>query len=158
MPSDQISASFQSPTRIESEIRNQPQMISEELPALPTNRTEEVGDMADSTNVDEFFPGYVFEDEVKLERKQFLKDTLERLLNQDLPLTDKMLEFEKSVVKKYTKNGALTVFKNSDEIRRQQERHLIKKRMKDIDESIEQYREVISAIENELVETRVSDF
>jgi hypothetical protein len=73
----------------------------------------------------------------------------------ELPLTDKMKQYEIGVVKKYVKSGALTAFKSHAEIKSQQDRKKVKNQMSELEEKVDQHRQNIKSLENEIFETRV---
>jgi uncharacterized coiled-coil DUF342 family protein len=110
--------------------------------------------ITDQLSNENFFPGYIFDDEVSRERSIFLKQTLENMVK-ELPLTDKMKHYEIGVVKKYIKSGTLTAFKSHVEIKLQQDRTKVKNQMSELEEKVDQYRQNITCLENEIIETRV---
>lgn len=103
---------------------------------------------------EEFFPGYFFEDEVAREKSKFLKETLELMIH-DSPLTSKMKEYEKQVVGKYIKSGALTAFKTHQELKVQHARQRVIGKMTALKEAMEQSKLDHEKLEKELTIEKV---
>lgn len=96
-----------------------------------------------------FFPGYEVEDECQIERITMLSNSLRGLKSA------KIMEYEKQVLQKYTKDGAITAFKGTNEIKNQQHRIKIQKRMKEFKDAISQTQNSINALDASLALAKV---
>ncbi|KAI8913317.1 hypothetical protein EDD86DRAFT_273812 [Gorgonomyces haynaldii] len=93
-----------------------------------------------------FFPGFEFEEEKKLQRQQFLQ-TLGQMLEGEA--SEELRDYETQVLDKYTRFGTLTTFKDVAGIQEGKRRLDIKRRMEQLSLTIQKQRDRMDDIEIE---------
>lgn len=108
--------------------------------------------MADYTDR-ELFPGWDFditqEQKITSQPVNLLQESLNQLSK------DERLSFEKAVINKHTKYGAISMFKGHDEIRFAKMKSMAKNEITSIRKSIDKCETEISQLEKQLADSRV---
>lgn len=101
----------------------------------------------------ELFPGWDFD----VTQEEMIKSPPVTLLQESLIKLskDERSAFEKAVITKHTKYGAVSLFKGVDEIRFDKMKSIAKNEITNIRKSIDQFETEISELEKQLAESRV---
>jgi hypothetical protein len=104
-------------------------------------------------DIQEFFPGHEFQDEIKQKNQSLLQDTVNKIL--DSSRGQLVSEYEQRVIQQYTKHGALSTFKGVKQIQEQKSMLDVQRRMDALMRSLDTMREHARGLDNELKELKV---